>query len=340
MIDFITDKQAWNKALSHVKTHDFYHTFDYHRLEKGSGVQPTLVHFSHARATVLLPLMLRATPVQGFLDATSVYGYAGPLSADTQADDILIFQQELQQELSGRNVVSLFSRLHPLIPQGNLISGLGQQPLSGTTVSIDLSPSAEEQLGNYKKGTRYDINKLSRSGFTGTELSWREYRNDFISIYEATMRRVGAGAMYFFSPDYYDGLFDLDGVQTKLFGCLKDDKVVCAAIFTLCDGIVQYHLSGTHESAVAAGPTKLMIDTARRWAVEQQARVLHLGGGVSGTKDSLFKFKAGFSPLEHSFQLWKWIINPDAYHELCSVMGSDQESSYFPAYRAFKPRPS
>jgi sugar O-acyltransferase (sialic acid O-acetyltransferase NeuD family) len=85
----------------------------------------------------------------------------------------------------------------------------------------------------------------------------------------------------------------------------------------------------------------LLFDTVRLWANEQGARVVHLGGGVGSKEDSLFHFKAGFSDRRHVFPTWQWVVEPDAYRELCdrhalrNVGHGVQWTStdYFPQYR-------
>jgi hypothetical protein len=111
---------------------------------------------------------------------------------------------------------------------------------------------------------------------------------------------------------------------------------------TVCDGIAQDHLGGTRKKFLAYSPDRLVVDAERRWAADQGLRVLHLGGGVGGREDSLFRFKAGFSNRRHRFATWRWVLRPDVYSMLCQQ--NDQGKSrhgkrasaphYFPAYRA------
>ena len=112
-------------------------------------------------------------------------------------------------------------------------------------------------------------------------------------------------------------------------------------MFTICDGIVQYHLGGTRNEFIEFSPMTLMIDTVRLWANEIGARVFHLGGGVGSKEDSLFHHKAGFSDRRHDFTTWRFIVTPNIYRELCEqrirmneLQGLEPTSAeYFPAYR-------
>lgn len=337
MIEFITDRNLWQQALDEVGGYDFYHTHGYHHLEQKPGETATLLRFRRGETLVLLPLLLRPLPAAlgrpDLSDATSVYGYAGPLVRG-EGPVGAAFQQALETALRERGVVTVFSRLHPLMDHSALLAGLGEVTTVGTTVSVDLSQPPEAQRAAYRRDTKYNLNKLRRSGAEGRELPWAEYGDTFVAIYDETMRRVGAQGSYFFPRAYYDRLFDLEGVETHLFGCLQGGEVMCAGLFMLCQGTVQYHLSGTRDAALALGPSRLMLDTVRLWGVQRGALVLHLGGGVGGQRDSLFEFKAGFSKREHDFKLWRWVVNPQIYADLCSMSGGPRDSSFFPAYRA------
>ena len=59
-----------------------------------------------------------------------------------------------------------------------------------------------------------------------------------------------------------------------------DSEVVSGGLFTLCDGIVQYHLGGTRNTALKLSPMVLIFETVRQWANENGAHTFHLGGGV------------------------------------------------------------
>ena len=132
------------------------------------------------------------------------------------------------------------------------------------------------------------------------------------------------------------------GRVLKLFVVkMPDGEVISGGLFTLCNGIVQYHLGGTRNTALKLSPTVLIFDTVRRWSPKNGAHTFHLGGGVGGKTDSLFQFKAQFSRRRHEFVTWRWIVAQETYRELSRQKQlSDLERglraispSFFPAYR-------
>ena len=338
----------WNAVLAAVRSHDFYHLAQYHRLaeERGEGT----AHLFTCREgdfTLALPLLLRPIQIAGEVagcDATSVYGYAGPLASHAEMPAAIVrgFQEALEEEMGKRGVVSVFSRLHPLIAQTGLLSGIGDCGTQGETVSIDLTLPPEEQWAHYRPTNKSRIKKLLRAGVVCTRDPDLRHLSEFVWIYHQTMRRVNAQDSYFFDVEYFECLADCLGPVLELFVATLDGVVIGAALFTICDGIVQFHLGGTSDEFAKNAPTALLIETARLWANERGARVLHLGGGVGSKGGSLFFFKAGFSQNRHTFPTWRWIVDPPAYDKLCDRVARENATrgrewtsrEFFPQYRS------
>lgn len=169
-----SQEQEWNGVLAQVAQHDFYHPAEYHRLleERGEGSAHPFA-FHDGAYTIALPLLLRPVEPSGgeaWSDATSVYGYAGPLAshAGMPAAVVRSFQKGLKEALAARRVVTVFSRLHPLIPQRGMLAGFGDCRPEGETVSIDLTLSPEEQRARCRSSLRTRIKKLRRGGAVAT----------------------------------------------------------------------------------------------------------------------------------------------------------------------------
>jgi hypothetical protein len=299
---------------------------------------------------VAVPLLLREIDsleekqalVGRWFDATSVYGYAGPLvsHAELPAEFVERFRGQFIEALLDRGVVSVFSRLHPLLRQGQVLSELGDIELTGLTVSIDLIEGEEVQRSAYRSNHRRSLRKLALLGARVEVDSDLVHWKRFLEIYRETMNRVDATASYLFDDSYFERLMRVGGM--RLLVCLLDGEVICAALFCLSHGIAQYHLGGTASQYLNIAPMKLLIDQASAWARRGEGGIMHLGGGVSSQDDSLFQFKAGFSERRHEFRTWRWVLNPGVYDELCNrrtvwakERGLDVPSTrFFPAYRA------
>lgn len=349
-----TDKAEWLRLLRRTAAYDVYHGPCYHRNAElnGEGIA-YLLHYRDGPYSILLPLLLRSLDgidgaqdvAAGWYDATSVYGYAGPVASHHSVPSSVrsAFQQALRGALSDLRVVSLFARFHPLLNQEELVTGLGECRHLGETVSIELRESDATHCARYRRNHKRDIVNLVNRGATVIRDTQLSYLDDFVRLYHETMRRAGASPYYFLAKAYFARLLTAPELNAFLFVCLHERRPCCCALFTECNGIVQYHYSGTAAECVRLSPLKLLLHDVQRWSAQQRFRVLHLGGGRGGQRDSLFYFKAGFSPTRHRFAVWRWITEPDMYDKLVEVKRgcrpriseAQRQNDCFPAYRDF-----
>ncbi len=343
----------WMRVLGQCPCHDFYHLPQYHALAEDSGEGEALL-FHHAEGvySIALPLLIRSLDglpgIQPngtrWQDATSVYGYAGPIASHSNIPESVVqnFQASLQRRLSGLGVVTVFSRLHPIIGQQAFLDGMGECRTLGRTVSIDLTLPAAAQYAAFRKSVKGGINKLRRQSVEVVHDREGLYLDIFVEMYYETMRRVGAAPGYFFTLDYFRKLFTALGERFHLFVCLRKGEVMCGGIFIECGGILQYHLGGTMNTALEFAPTKMLFDDIRIWANARDLKFFHLGGGATlSPDDSLLHFKLGFSGRTHDFAVWRWVLLPDVYGRLCTERsrwneenGIASTSTFFPEYRA------
>jgi hypothetical protein len=343
----------WEQTLQKLP-HDIYHLPDYVAIEaKRLNATAQACAIAEGDHLFFLPYLLRScheiAPELDGWDVISPYGYPGILATDTAVENEAENSEFISQawnklliEWQKQSIVCAFLRLNPLLDRGISASLPGEScPIDGTTVSIDLQLSEAELWHQTRPEHRNKINRLKRSGFQAQTRPLAECIEDFMTIYYATMDRVGASATYYFDRDYFTQLAQLhDNISTCIV--TTDNRLACAGIFTECSGIVQYHLGGTHPDFFQQAPSKLMFDYVRSWAKSRGNRVFHLGGGLGGGNDSLFQFKAGFSKQRHPFRTVRAIVDRKRYHQLVKLRANMLEvqvedlltSGFFPAYRA------
>jgi hypothetical protein len=342
----------WIDVLHRCFQHDFYLLPQYHDLAERNGEgEARLFVCEEGPHVIAVPLLIRDLRDVSSLhaattwrDATSVYGYAGPVasSAELSPDMLSRFRSKLTEALQELNVVSLFSRLHPMIPQAQWLSGLGICHVTQETVSIDLSLSPEAQRARYRRSHKESINRLRRQGIQCLHDEKLLYLGDFVALYHETMTRVGARPWFFFTRAQIEDLIEALQGKFKLFVCKLGDRVLCAATFVACDGILQYYLGGTWNEFLEMAPMKLLMDDVRIWATRQQLKVFHLGGGATArSDDSLLYFKHGFSDRRHQFLTWRWIVDAEAEtalfeerRRLAELKQETLDEGFFPRYRA------
>jgi hypothetical protein len=344
----------WNEALACCGAHDCYHQAGYHLLarEQAEG-EPLLFCFEDCGRHAALPLLLRSVAeVDGlesfpWREATSVYGYPGMVASmcpdAPQAEPFRAsLQAALQETLQDLRVVACFTRQNPLIDTAWLLSPTFETLSLGPTVSIDLTRSEQEQIGDMRHGHRYEVRLARRQGMVVREDTELQRIELFQEIYRETMDRLSADAHYYFPSAYFAGLKRRLGDRVRLFFSEQDGEPLADALFLLSDHVVQYHLSGTATRFLnRRGATKLILDEVRTWAARNGFSRFHLGGGLGAREGPLFEFKAGFSSTRHRFQIARRIIDPKAYRELvaCRVQWLERqghefaEGDFFPDYR-------
>src|SRR5205823_11810158 len=178
--------------------------------------------------------------------------------------------------------------LHPLLPeQTTLLQGIGDYQPAGATVSINLSLPPVEQRAQYDGTIRKRMNRLARLGATCALDPEQRHLPEFIALYHETMRRVKAKESYFLDPMYFSDLAKSLGPVLKLFVVkMPDGEVISGGLFTLCEGIVQYHLGGRRDNALKLSLMVLLLETVGRWAIESGEQIFVLGGGLAAQTDS------------------------------------------------------
>lgn len=332
----------WFEILLGLK-YDIYHHPAYlasEDLYRGSQTRLFVVQDNDLQ--LVIPLALSVIPQSdGLADASSPYGYPAPLVAP--GTDLSWVEQAigfLIVSLGEMGVVSLFVRFHPLIglspgsfdPFGTLVA-------HGSTVSIQLGRSFEEIRADMRSGHRYEIRRALRQGQVSTfDRSWA-HLSDFVDIYTESMNRVGAGRNYYFSRAYFEFIRDNLPDHVFLWTTMIDNEVAAASLVTHCNGIVQFHLSGTRDVYYRQHPTKVLLDAVAQYANDCGASRLHLGGGLGAQEDDLFRFKAGFSKDRHMFSTARVVVLQDQYDRLSQEWESqsdekaDSAEGFFPAYR-------
>ncbi|MEK6153499.1 peptidoglycan bridge formation glycyltransferase FemA/FemB family protein [Flavobacteriaceae bacterium 3-367] len=337
MIEVIRDKEKWDSLIKKVEDYDFYHTYDYHMISRSENETAVLLKYEENKVLIGVPLLIRNVFDTAYKDATSVYGYAGPISAGITADfDNRNFLSALEKYLKENNIVSIFSRLNPFIlNQERILKNYGEIFTQGKVVNIDLSLDMDIQRQNYQRRLKTHINKSRRNCTIRRALNDSDLQK-FIDVYYENMDRVHAKKFYYFKEMYFKSMAKSNAFETETLLAVhtESNQVIAGSMFIKTNGIVQYHLSGTKNEFLQLMPTKLLIDEMRIRATTEGFNFFNLGGGLKGDyNDSLFRFKSSFSKDFHDFNLWKLIVDHKAYQELTSRIDPPNNTDFFPLYR-------
>jgi Acetyltransferase (GNAT) domain len=155
-----------------------------------------------------------------------------------------------------------------------------------------------------------------------------EQRAGFLSAYEETMRRAGAGERYFFGAAYFDRILESDRAWLALANA-PGGGVAAASIAVHSDGFLHYYLSGSADAHLRDSPMKNVVATLVELSTEQ-GLPLNLGGGLS-RGDALEEFKRGFANREQPWHCSEIVCDRRAYEQLAAGRSA---GAFFPAYRA------
>jgi hypothetical protein len=331
------DSAPWQAALD-VLDHDVYHLPQHARIDaRRTGGEPLALVYRDGGHVLFLPLVLHEIPGTCLRDASSSYGYPGPISTCPVGVDHPFWQEAISAivaTLASSGIVSCFVRLHPLLPvQLDALEPHGALVEHGPTVAVDLTLPAESLWRAIRSNHRRQITAAAASGLDVRFDDWSDL-GGFVDAYYDNMRHVHASDSYFFERTYFDSLRSELGGSTHLVTAHHKGEVVAGALVFEHRGIVQYHLGATRSRHRDKQPMKTVIHSVIEWSRLRGNRVLHLGGGLGGRDDSLFHFKAGFSDARFAFHTWRVVTEPTAYEALTSgAAARGDDPWFFPAYR-------
>jgi hypothetical protein len=334
------DDERWIKFLQDTR-HDVYHRPEYVRVaaayEEG---QPVAFYAENEAGTLLLPLLLREIPQTTQIDATSPYGYPAPLwTSPDPAPHWTAFLDAAQE----RGIVSTFMRLHPFVPLPAISAFKCQDTTAivehGPTVWTDCTQSLDAMWEDTRPDHRSDIRRLQRRDYSvqvaDDASGISDLLPDFVRLYRHTMDRVDADPFYYFSDDYFEAWAGPLHPYCQIAVVRNaDGEAAAAGLFTEVDGWMQFHLSGTAEAHRKLAPSKLMLHEMRAHAHKAGSTRLHLGGGLEASKDSVFKFKAGFASSRATFHSLRIVCDRENYRTLCPKTPPAPSEGFFPAYRS------
>lgn len=327
----------WNELVARLGGDDAYLRTGWHdasRLLEVDGTAAVLLHVTLDAGEVALPLLVRPLPDgQPGVDATSCYGYGGPVA--TGEVDLDSFGAALDAWARANDVVATFLRFHPVLGNHRWCPGGAELIELGATVAWELTPG-RDLMASMHSHHRRAVRKAERAGVQTVVSVGAQDLATFRTLYDHTMRRQQAEDFYFFGDSYWEALErDPGGELVVVDAQLGETGEVVASLLCVAHGEwLHYHLGASADAARNIGASNACFLAAASWAQERGLRGFHLGGGVGGGTDSpLFTFKHRYDPESEPrpFHIAKLVHDRERYAQ---VAGTDSTAGYFPPWRA------
>jgi hypothetical protein len=340
------DTGAWHQVLSRIPKTDIYFLPEYHRLYEQNGDGSARLFIAEDGDRVYVhPFLLRPiSEVAGqplrepLYDASSVYGYEGPLSSTDDAAFNEAGSRMLGTWFRDNNVITEFVRFNPLLDNYRLVDADYTVQMNRETVAVPLSEDGEATNKAASPEHRNRVRKALKEGLECRELPGQAGLDVFIPLYVRTMDMLQAQQLYYFSEVYFKMLLEL-GSAVRIFAVFKDDVPIASALFMFHGDVVHYHLGGSDPEQRRYAPNNLLFHTVAITGGKEGYRWLHMGGGrTAHPQDSLLVFKTQLSRERLSYYLGQRVLNPEIYQKLCDLWVQQKAAEalppFFPAYRA------
>ena len=316
-----------NAALRPATLHPLYVAAD---ASRNAMLQPVYLGFDQKGECWMHCLHLTDIGDTSLKDASSPYGYGGPLSASEDPDFLAAAARAYAQWMTENRVVVDYVRFHPVLGNERLYAGTVTDNRS--VVWMDLE--ADDITAAYPQRLRQTLKKAERAGLVYRECPLEAEVQKFGAFYRQAMADIGADPFYHFDDAYF-GRLAASGLAT-LGRCQRGDSEdgawLAAGLFLDGQGLREYHLAATSAAGRGLSASAFALHGAALAARRQGLRRLYLGGGSDVRPDnSLLFFKSAYSAERLHYRTGSTVFRTRDY---------DRLKQLFPcAWRAHPERP-
>ena len=313
----------WNRTMFFVfgDNTPLHFTSDYHKIFEKPGKETAFlfVYIKEGFEIFSIPFIKRKIN-EVYSDATSVFGYTGPVTNSNNRDFLESANCAYKDFLQESNVVSELVRFDPITENQNLMTGSISLVELKPYVINDLSGDLDSIFHLIHPGMRRHI-KTGYKRLKGDIHITRdtEKMSEFFGIYIDNMKSKNANDYYLFWEDFYRRL----AMLIKKYGFLifyeKYNKIKAGIVF-LNNGIISYahQCARDCKDGDSSCANKLLWWEAFKRLKEDGIEKVLLGGGIScDPTDSLLHFKKQFGGYLKGFWLGKRVLIDDAYDKFC-----------------------
>lgn len=291
-----------------------------------SGMEAFLLTMENPDDTAVVVLAERERERDG-TDVVSPYGFGG-IAGTNHALSSPAFRDAFVSFAASLDYVAAYITQHPAF---SLCPGVWEKYFGGSRFLyvMDLNLEKEMMWSRLSKKHRYEIRKQEKS--CDGCLVWDIERlcGVLAPLYQETLSRVGASAVYHFSPGTLAQLVKMTGVLT--LGMEDDEGIQAISMFTYAGANADYFLNASTEKGRKYSRRLLWV--AANELRDKGMMSLSLGGGVQ-PGDTLDDFKRRFGGECVTGRTLRMVFRKERYGELCRKYCGDNTpgTGYFPPY--------
>lgn len=281
-------------------------------------LQPVYLCFQRGASRWLHSVHLSRIPGTDLMDASSPYGYGGPVADDIKPDFLAAAWDAYSAWMTQRQVVVEYVRFHPVLANERHYGGSVCD--NRQVVVIDLARGDLE--ADYAPRLRQSLKKARRAGLGYREFDFADHAVRFGGYYRDAMQEIGADVFFQFDDGYFEqlgrcGLARLGLCQAGDGGDDPDRPWLAACLFLEGAGMREYHLAATTSAGRAIAASSFALHQGALAAQRLGHQRLYLGGGSDTRPDNpLLFFKSAYSSERLPYRTGSHIFDGVAYDEL------------------------
>lgn len=281
---------------------------------RNSQLQPLYLQFEAQGECWMHCLHLTDIAGTTLKDASSPYGYGGPLCSTGDPSFLTAAWNAYTAWMRKQRVAVEYIRFHPMV--GNERHYGGHVADNRQVVWVDLADG--DLSRRYAVRLRQTLKKSAGAQLVYEECELAQRGREFAAYHRAAMREMNTDPFYLFEDGYFERLA-ASGLA-KLGVCRRaggQGPWLAASLFLDGAGLREYHLAATNEEGRKAGASSFVLHEAALAARRQGLNKLYLGGGTdTGSDNSLLFFKSAFSPERLTYRTGSTVFDETAYDEL------------------------
>ncbi len=306
-LELVSDERLWKNILHELEVTDIYYQYEYVKsMAVHLCARPILVNYVSEGGGLVYSLLIRdiASDLKfkelisknTYYDSETPYGYGGPIFYGDFREILLEKEKcrnEIRDGLNEIGIITQFIRFNPLLFDEKTSTVIVEE--YGTyknTVFIDLL-NEETIFSNMDSQYRRKVRKAKEAGVIIRHDNGEDI-NEFIRLYNMTMKKHNAEEMYFFEKSYYQFLISEFGKNLEVFYAVYNDRVIGASIFLHDKKYMHFHLGGRDINGPNIPFENLLMIEAAIWGMKNGMKKLHIGGGLSDG-DSLYQYKVKYN---------------------------------------------